>query len=210
MKLQIALDDISLTQAIKLIDKVRDYIDIVEVGTPMVMEYGMTAVRTIKEKFPELELLADLKIMDGGFYEASQAFSAGADYITVLAVTDNLTIKACVEAASNYKGQVVADTICVEKLEERILKLEEMGVDFISVHVGVDQQVMGRTPLDDLKIVKQVVKTAKVSVAGGINLKTMVEYKELEPQVIIIGSAITHAKEPIEVAKKFHELLNSN
>lgn len=90
MKLQIALDDITLEDALVLVGKVRDYIDIIEIGTPFVYEYGMQAVRAMKEHFPDKEVLADMKIMDAGFYEAEEALKAGADYVTVLGVTVTL------------------------------------------------------------------------------------------------------------------------
>lgn len=193
MKLQLALDDITLEEAVKLVGEVQDSIDIVEIGTPMVIEYGMEPVRIMKEKYPQLEVLADLKIMDAGYYEAEEALRAGADYVTVLGVTDNLTIQGCVDAAKKYQAQVVVDMICVENMRERIQKMEELGVDFVSVHVGVDQQAAGRTPLDDLKVMKECTKKAKVSVAGGISVETIQDYKALEPDVIIVGSGITHA-----------------
>ena len=76
MKLQIALDDVTLEGALELVKKVRDYIDIIEIGTPFVYEYGMQAVRTMKEHFPDKEILADMKIMDAGYYEAEDALKA--------------------------------------------------------------------------------------------------------------------------------------
>lgn len=36
MKLQLALDEMKTEEAIKLVEKVKDYIDIIEVGTPIV------------------------------------------------------------------------------------------------------------------------------------------------------------------------------
>lgn len=200
MKLQLALDDITLEKAVELVKKVEEHIDIIEVGTPMVIEYGMEAVRTMKKNFPEKEVLADLKIMDAGYYEAEEALKAGADYITVLGVTDNLTIKGCVDAAAAYNGQVVVDMICVADLEGRIKKVEELGVDFVSVHIGVDQQAAGRTPIDDLKIMSSTATKAKVSVAGGISVKTIDEYKKYTPDVVIVGSGITHAENSLLAA----------
>ena len=50
MKLQLALDDITLEEAMELVANVRDYVDIIEVGTPMVMEYGMAPVRELKKR----------------------------------------------------------------------------------------------------------------------------------------------------------------
>lgn len=208
MKLQLALDDITLEQALELVEQVQDYIDIIEIGTPMVIEYGMEPVRRMKQRFPALEVLADLKIMDAGRYEAEEALKAGADYITVLGVTDNLTIKGCVEAANAYNAQAVVDMICVPDLAERIHTVEQLGAHYVSVHVGVDQQAAGRTPLDDLKIMSAAVTTAKVSVAGGISAPTAPSYLALRPDILIVGSGITHAEDPKHAAKAIHDTIH--
>lgn len=207
MELQIALDDITLKDSLALIKKIYPCVDIIEIGTPMVMEYGMAAVREMKKQFPDKKVLADLKIMDAGYYEAEIALRAGADYITVLGLTDNKTIRGCVDAAKAYGKSVAADMICVGDIERRVRKLEELGVDFVSVHTGVDQQAAGRTPLDDLKVMKDAVKTAKISVAGGITTDTLSAYQTYQPEVIIVGSGITHAKEPEKEAEKIYGMI---
>lgn len=207
MKLQLALDDLSLEEALELTEEVNEFIDIIEIGTPMIIEYGVKPIEIMKKRFPQLEILADLKIMDAGYYEAEEALKVGADYITVLGVTDNLTIQGCVDAAKDYHGKVVVDMICVDNLKERIRKVEELGVDIVSVHTGVDQQAMGRTPLDDLKIMKEAVRKAKISVAGGISTDTIEKYKALSPEIIIVGSGITHAKNAKEAAKKIKQAI---
>ena len=84
VKLQIALDDLTLEQALRLVSSVREYVDIVEIGTPFLYQYGMEAVRAMKHLLHDREVLADMKIMDAGAYEAGEAFEAGADYVTVL------------------------------------------------------------------------------------------------------------------------------
>lgn len=208
MKLQLALDDTTLEEAMELIANVRDYVDIIEVGTPMVMEYGMAPVRELKKRFPDKKVLADLKIMDAGKYESEIAFKAGADYITVLGVTDDGTIEGCVEAARAHRGLVVADMICVKDAEERIRRLEELGIDILSVHTGVDQQAAGRTPLDDLEVMRRAVTAAEISVAGGISAETLPAYLEYSPEIVIVGSGITHAENPRKVAEKIFRLLN--
>ena len=151
MKLQLALDDITLEDALSLVRTVRDYIDIIEIGTPFVIEYGMEAVRVMKKEFPEKEILADLKIMDAGDYEAEEALKAGADYVTVLGVTDILTVKGCIDAANRYGKQVVVDMICVEDMPKKIAQMEEIQAHIIAVHVGADQQAAGREPLEGVR-----------------------------------------------------------
>lgn len=205
MKLQIALDDISMEAAMELLGKVKEYADIAEVGTPFLMEYGMEAVRRIHAGFPGLSILCDGKIMDAGGYEAELAFRAGADYVTVLAVTDDRTILDVVAAAKKYGKKTVADMICVENLKERTRQLEELGVDVIAVHTGVDQQAAGRTPLQDLKELRSTVTCAQIAVAGGIRLDTLDAYLEYEPEIIIVGGGIVHAKDPAGETKKLAE-----
>lgn len=208
MKLQIALDDVTLEKAVELVGQVRDYIDIIEIGTPFIYEYGMQAVRRMKTEFPEKEVLADMKIMDAGYYEAEEALKAGADYVTVLGVTDNLTILGCKEAAERYGKEIVVDMICVKNMEERISKLEELGVHGLAVHTGTDQQAAGRTPLDDLKLMASCAKSAKISVAGGISADTVELYAAYRPEVLIVGGGICHAEIPAKAAKEIYEKLH--
>lgn len=205
MKLQIALDDISMEAAMELLGKVKEYADIAEVGTPFLMEYGMEAVRRIHAGLPGLSVLCDGKIMDAGGYEAELAFRAGADYVTVLAVTDDRTILDVAAAANKYGKKTVADMICVENLKERSRQLEELGVDVIAVHTGVDQQAAGRTPLQDLKELRSAVTCAQIAVAGGIRLNTLDAYLEYEPEIIIVGGGIVHAEDPAGETKKLAE-----
>ena len=50
-------------------------------------------------------------------------------------------------------------------------------------------------------------KKAKVSVAGGINSKTIDKYVTLKPEIIIVGSAIGHAKDPVAEARAIKEAM---
>ena len=44
MKLQIALDEMTLGEGMALCEKVRKSIDIIEMGTPFLMKYGAFAI----------------------------------------------------------------------------------------------------------------------------------------------------------------------
>ena len=92
MKLQLALDTFALDAALDVARRDRDYVDILEMGTPFLMEYGMEAVRRFRNAFPEKHILADAKIMDAGRLEVATALRAGADTVTVLAATDRMTM----------------------------------------------------------------------------------------------------------------------
>ena len=45
MKLQIALDLVDTNTALKMVEKIQDIIDIVEIGTPMIVKEGMAPVK---------------------------------------------------------------------------------------------------------------------------------------------------------------------
>lgn len=201
MKLQIALDELSIEQGIELCRTVQDSIDIIEIGTPFIVREGLHAVRAFRRAFPDKEILADVKIMDAGEAEAAVCFEAGANYVTVLAVTDILTVQACVDTARQYRGRVVADMICVTDVEKRMTELEAVGVRDIAVHTGIDQQHAGRTPLQDLQQLRAYTDRSFISVAGGINVDTVEQYRKAGADVVIVGGAIAHAADPAAAAR---------
>lgn len=201
MKIQLAIDDMSLGDAIILCEKVGDYIDIVEIGTPMILAEGMHAVRAIRRTLPNHKILADTKIMDAGAYEADLAFAAGADFCTVLGVTDDLTISACLESASAHGAGVFVDLICVADVAERTRVLEGLGVDLLAVHTGVDCQAQGVTPLAELIQVKAASSGSTISVAGGINGSNVEQYLSAGADIVVVGAGIAHAPDSVAAAR---------
>ncbi len=209
-KLQIALDDTTMEKAVSLLDIVHADIDIIEIGTPFMMAYGMEAVRTMKQRYPDCEVLCDAKIMDAGSYEADLTFQAGADYVTVLGVTDDRTIQDIVTLAHTAYGdrKVMVDMICVQDPAKRVAQLETMQVDVIAVHTGVDQQAMGRTPLEDLRDLHALVQHTPLAVAGGIKAETIDAYLAYDPEIVIVGGGIAHAADPVKAVAELRAHLS--
>jgi len=208
MKLQIALDEFNIEEAISIVREAQEHIDIIEAGTPFIINYGLEAVRTLRREFPQKEILADIKIVDGGHMEAAAAFEAGADYCTVLGLADNSTIKEVVKAGREYQKKVVVDLICVEDLEKRCVEVEALGIDMLAVHTAVDQQARGRTPLGDLKRIVAMGGNVPVEVAGGINAQTVSEYAALGPSVVVVGGGIAHVADKEKAAREIKAQLS--
>lgn len=202
MKLQIALDTLTLEECITLMDEVRESVDVIEVGTPFVIEEGMVPVRELKKRYPEKEVLADVKIMDAGEYEADKCFEAGADIVTVLGVSNDATIEGVVKSAKKYGKKVMVDMIAVKNLAQRTEELDQMGVDYICVHTAFDIQSTGKNPLDELMVVNKVVKNAQSAVAGGVKLATIDAIVDEGAGIIVVGGAICNAEDRAAMAKE--------
>ncbi|MFT3876645.1 MAG: orotidine 5'-phosphate decarboxylase [Propioniciclava sp.] len=206
--LQLALDDLSREQIFALLDQVAAQVDIIEVGTPLLMRYGVEIITDIKRRYPGPKVLSDTKIMDAAHYEAVLSFDAGADYVTILALTDDGSVTEAVRAAAEYEGrQIVADMICVPDLPARAHQLAALGVDVIAVHTGVDQQAQGRTPLDDLRELTDAQAGVPLAVAGGIARETLADYLALGPHIVIVGGGITGRPDPAAEVAHLHARL---
>ncbi len=62
--LQIALDNLTIEDAIASAKKVEKYIDVIEVGTILIASEGKKAIKALKEAFPNKIIVADGKIAD--------------------------------------------------------------------------------------------------------------------------------------------------
>lgn len=207
MQLQLALDLVDIPEAKKVVKEVEAYIDIVEIGTPVVINEGLRAVKEIKETFPDLKVLADLKIMDAGGYEVMKASEAGADIITVLAVSDDSTISGAVQEARKQNKKIMVDMINVKNIEERAQEIDALGVDYICVHSGYDHQAAGKNSFEELNAIKRVVKNAKTAIAGGIKLDTLPEVIKANPDLVIVGGGITGHEDKKSVAAEMQKLI---
>ncbi|WP_457753951.1 3-hexulose-6-phosphate synthase, partial [Thermococcus sp.] len=206
MILQVALDLTDIEQAISIAEKAaRGGAHWLEVGTPLIKKEGMRAVELMKRRFPDRKIVADLKTMDTGALEVEMAARHGADVVSILGVADNKTIKDALMVARKYGIKVMVDLIGVKDKVKRTKELEEMGVHYILVHTGIDEQAQGKSPLEDLEKVVKAVKIP-VAVAGGLNLETIPKVIELGATIIIVGGAITKSENPEEVTRRIIDL----
>ena len=202
MELQLAIDLLNKEDAAELANKVKDYVDIVEIGTPIVINEGLPPVQHLNDNIDSVKVLADLKIMDAADYEVSQAVKFGADIVTILGVAEDASIKAAVDEAHKHGKQLLVDMIAVQDLEKRAKDLDDLGADYIAVHTGYDLQAEGQSPLESLRKVKSVISNSKVAVAGGIKPDTIKDIVSENPDLIIVGGGIANADDPVEAAKQ--------
>ena len=203
-QLQLALDG-DLASALDVLSAVHPHIDIAEIGTPLVFREGMNALRRIRAAYPQLTLVADLKIMDAGQAEADIAFNAGADRVTVMAVAADATIAGALKSARAHGKQVMVDMMQVADTRARAPELVALGCDLLCLHTAHDEQAAQGSPFAQLAALRGALPSTALAIAGGVKLPDLAHILPLEPEVIIVGSAITSAADPRAAAMQFHE-----
>ena len=81
-------------------------------------------------------------------------------------------------------------------------------MDIIGVHTAFDVQKSGRTPFDDLAVLKKNVHHAQVAVAGGVKLETIGRAVELGADIAIVGGALTGAADVRAQALAFRQAMD--
>ena len=189
MKLQFAMDTLTIDAALELAAAAAPSVDILELGTPLIKAAGFPAITAVKKAHPDKIVFADLKTMDAGELEADQAFQAGADLVTVLGVAGDSTIAGAVKAAKEHGKGIVVDLIGSPDKAARAAEVVALGAEFVEMHAGLDEQAEDgftfSTLLDEGKK-----SGVAFSVAGGVKIDTIASVQEAGARVAVAGAAI--------------------
>lgn len=205
-QLQLAVDVLSIEEMLRIADLVYPNFDILEVGTCLIIEEGLSAVEAAKAKYPDKNCLADLKIMDAAQFEATSGFERGSDIITVLAAADDKTIRDTLEIAVKYDKQVMVDLLNVADPVSRAVELDNLGVQIICLHTAYDLKEENVDPTAHLISVRDAVNCT-LAVAGGITLDNVNRAMAAGADIAIVGSAITTHPQSGDVAAEFCRII---
>jgi 3-hexulose-6-phosphate synthase / 6-phospho-3-hexuloisomerase len=207
--LQVALDHMHLKRALLAAkEAVEGGADWIEAGTPLIKSEGMEVVRALKKSFPAATIVADLKTMDTGAFEVEIAAKAGADVITVMGVTDDATILEAVKAARRYGAKIMVDLMRVGDKPARAKELEALGVDYLNMHVSIDEQMIAHTPLQELKAVATATRLP-VAVAGGLNSETVAQAVSAGASIVIVGGAIIKSEKVADATRTIKKAIRT-
>ncbi|WP_180369962.1 orotidine 5'-phosphate decarboxylase / HUMPS family protein, partial [Oenococcus oeni] len=109
MKLQAAIDRRSLQETIELAKKLDPIVDIVEIGTSAIKDFGFAALKNLKSEFHHAEILFDIKTNDEGDYEFKSGYKAGADILTVMGAMDLSTLKKTYQVSQDFHRDMFID-----------------------------------------------------------------------------------------------------
>ena len=199
--LQVALDLLNADRALTIAhEAVKGGADWLEAGTPLIKSEGMDIVRKLRERFPSTTIVADMKTMDTGALETEMAAKAGADVICLLGASDDSTISDAVKSARKYGVKLMVDLIGVSEMTKRAVFLEDLGVDYLCIHIGIDEQMHGKKPHQMLQSLAKH-SHLPIAVAGGLNSETVAAIINHGATIIIVGGAITKAQNVSEATR---------
>ncbi|HEU5052423.1 MAG TPA: orotidine 5'-phosphate decarboxylase / HUMPS family protein [Hanamia sp.] len=195
---QISLDLTDINEALETAAMaLRSGVDWLEAGTPLLLAEGLHGVRKLREHFPGIPIVADLKTMDGGYLEAEMMAKAGATHVVVMARAHEETIKCVVKAGKDFGIKVMGDNLASEDMIAAAKRLETLGCDYVIHHIGYDERrgiaasgARMPSPLDQLKEVVNAVKVP-VQAVGGLTLEQAIECPSYGAPLVVLGAPLT-------------------
>ncbi|WNY28119.1 Regulator of ribonuclease activity A [Methanimicrococcus stummii] len=210
VKIQVALDVVEPDRALTIAkEAVAGGADWIEAGTPLIKSAGMDIIRKLRETFPNHTILADMKTMDVGAAEVEMAAKSGANVVTILAAADDAVIRDALLSAKKYGVRIMVDLISFPDPITRAKEVEALGVDLLNVHVGIDAQMTGVSPLEKLRQLAAEAD-AEIAVAGGLTPETAREAAQTGADIVIVGSYIINSDNVSQSAEDIRKAVDSN
>ncbi|BEU87055.1 orotidine 5'-phosphate decarboxylase [Selenomonas sp. TAMA-11512] len=211
MQLQVAIDRVTVPEAIELIRRVGGNADIVEIGTSLIKEYGLAdSVGKICREFPGQAFLADIKTCDEGAYEFQKTYEAGVEIATVMGFSSFSTVRACEQVA-----QSLGKPYLIDLLECDAARVKRLAAEFpqaiFGIHLPSDCEGEGLTELVEQmagQLSDEAAAAPKIAAAGGVRLSAVPLLKQFGIEVSIVGGAITKAADVSAAARAFYEAVH--
>jgi len=199
---QISLDLTSLDEALETAAiAVEAGVDWLEAGTPLLLAHGQHAVEALRARFPDHPIVADLKIMDGGYLETEMMAKAGASFVVVMGRAHEATIRRSIEAARAYGIQVMGDNLGSEDRVANAKWLESLGVHIVIHHIGYDERalVKGLSPMDELDEIVEAV-ALPVQAVGGLTIRQAIDCPAHGAPLVVLGAPLVIDKDDFKPA----------
>jgi 3-hexulose-6-phosphate synthase len=165
-------------------------VTIVEMGPPLLKNQGVAnVVPAFRRRFPDALLLADMKTMDGGGFEARAVYAGGGNIIDFLALAGVDTAKSICAVRDEFRRaggdlpRLVFSDIMVPHqgpaahAADTAMRMLEAGVDGVGIHLQADARradpsLIERDYLSEVAraVFERVNRAAPVQVVGGLSI----------------------------------------
>lgn len=206
MKLQVSFDLQDIDKAILIAKEIEKHVDILEIGSTLIVKYGLEAIKKFKKNFPDKEIYADVKLVDRVQDTIKEYAAVGANTISILSGITNTIIQNAAQIAHENKCEIALDLVDSHSLGQSAMDSKSLDIDRIIFH-GPHEEDMLATLLEEWENVKGNTETP-IFIEDGIDKNSITKILSLKPDGIIIGAAITHSSNPAQEAEYFKNILN--
>jgi bifunctional enzyme Fae/Hps len=174
---------------------------LLEAGTPLIKRYGVEVIQKIHSLRPESVVIADMKTLDVGNVEARMAADATADVIGFSGLAPIKTIEKFIEECKKVGALSLMDTLNMQNPVDVLRKLK-VKPDIVEIHRAIDVEDEAYA-WGNIKEIREVCGKVLIAVAGGIRLNTVEAALRAGADIIVVGRAITGAKDVTGAARAF-------
>lgn len=212
--LQLALDHVSLDDALILISQLAQAVVRVEIGTPLVLSTGIVAVERVRAKVPHpITVVADVKICDAGERIARSSFAAGADVITaVAAAIDDHTWQGILNAVRQTDRRkcggapILLDTIGRDVDTDVLSRMGAVARDAgVAVDLCIHRPKSASPSFAELlsPFLEHGRQFDRLVVAGKLTSSEAHAALEAGSDILVVGGAVAEATDPEQVWTAF-------
>jgi 3-hexulose-6-phosphate synthase len=211
---QISIDTAGLEQGLRVAEAaVAAGVTLIEMGTPLLKCEGViNVVPAFRQRFPQALLLADMKTMDGGGFEARTVYEGGGNIIDFLAAAGVATARGVCAVRDEFRSQdpgmprlAFADILLphqgpASEAIEMAHRMLDAGVDGVGVHLqadarSADPELYRSDYLADVAaaLFDAVGERASVQVVGGLSIEKAQGLAKRGLKAFVISGNFGHA-----------------
>jgi 3-keto-L-gulonate-6-phosphate decarboxylase len=208
--IQVALDMHDLNGALGVAEAAAEAgVDFLEVGDPLIKEFGVRVVERVKEHVPHITVVAEMMSSDWGRDQVVLAAEAGADVVFLIGPATVASVSAAVEAGRRLGVPILLDAPAPHVSSQWIADMERVGVDGFAVTTNIDLGVGGRDPLGSATTIRALTRLP-VAVSGGFSTTDHPTITSPEWDILIVGRSVADAVNPTVAARRLADLVHNS
>jgi orotidine-5'-phosphate decarboxylase len=203
----LALDVTDREDALKIADAVRECVDAIKVGYPLVLATGLGIIKELAEFAP---VIADFKVADipnTNRLICEQVFKAGADAIIVQGFTGRDSLDACIEVASGYGKDVFVVSEMSHPGGTEFLQSAAEAIAKMALEAGAFGLVAPATRPERVKEIRKIIGDKLTIISPGVGAQggKASDVITAGADWVIVGRSIYKADSPEEAAREIAE-----
>lgn len=203
-RLIIALDVTDREEALRLASEVRDFVDAIKIGYPLVLATGLGIVSELSKFAP---VIADFKVADIPNTDrliCEQVFKAGARAVIVQGFTGRDSLEACVATAFEYGGDVYVVSEMSHPGGKEFFQPVAEQIAKMALLAGAFGLVAPATRPERVREIRKIIgdKLAIISPGVGAQGGKAADVIAAGADWVIVGRGIYEAEDPAKAAKQ--------